>query len=114
MTDKQPTNVSLSPHQEALVRSLVAEGRYQTASDVVCDGLRLLEEAEHRRLADKWLEEGLSEEEQSRLPKQLRERLQNQVKELIDVALKDVEAGYVESGPAVMERLERQLQGRPE
>lgn len=37
-------NVVLSEHQHALVESLVQGGRYQNASEVLRDGLRLIEE----------------------------------------------------------------------
>lgn len=36
-------NVDLSQHQHELVESLVASGRYQNASEVLREGLRLLE-----------------------------------------------------------------------
>jgi len=36
--------VRLTPQQEALVQRLVAEGQYLTASEVIRDGLRLLEQ----------------------------------------------------------------------
>ncbi len=39
-------NVVLSQHQHELVDSLVASGRYQNASEVLRDGLRLLEQQE--------------------------------------------------------------------
>jgi antitoxin ParD1/3/4 len=42
-------NVSLTPELEQFVQSLVASGRYQTASEVVREGLRLLEEREQAR-----------------------------------------------------------------
>jgi antitoxin ParD1/3/4 len=37
-------NVVLSEHQQQLVESLVQSGRYQNASEVLRDGLRLIEE----------------------------------------------------------------------
>jgi antitoxin ParD1/3/4 len=37
-------NVRLTTQQEALVARLVAEGHYLTASEVIRDGLRLLEQ----------------------------------------------------------------------
>ena len=39
-------NVVLSQHQHQLVESLVASGRYQNASEVLREGLRLLERQE--------------------------------------------------------------------
>ena len=42
-------NVSLTPELEQFVQSRVASGRYQTASEVVREGLRLLEEREESR-----------------------------------------------------------------
>jgi antitoxin ParD1/3/4 len=39
-------NVSLTPELDRFVHSRVASGRYQTASEVIREGLRLLEERE--------------------------------------------------------------------
>jgi len=39
-------NVVLSDHQHELVETLVHSGRYQNASEVLRDGLRLIEERE--------------------------------------------------------------------
>ena len=39
-------NVVLSDHQHELVEGLVQSGRYQNASEVLRDGLRLIEERE--------------------------------------------------------------------
>jgi len=39
-------NVVLSDHQQELVESLVQSGRYQNASEVLREGLRLIEERE--------------------------------------------------------------------
>lgn len=44
-------NVSLTPELEQFVQQRVASGRYQTASEVVREGLRLLEERERDRAA---------------------------------------------------------------
>lgn len=44
-------NVSLTAELEQFVQSRVATGRYQTASEVVREGLRLLEEREQAREA---------------------------------------------------------------
>ena len=45
-------NVSIPPGQEHFVRAKVDAGRYRTASEVIREGLRLLEEREHLRLLD--------------------------------------------------------------
>jgi antitoxin ParD1/3/4 len=44
-------NVVLSDHQQALVESLVKSGRYQNASEVLREGLRLIEERERTEAA---------------------------------------------------------------
>jgi len=44
-------NVSLTAELERFVQSRVATGRYQTASEVIREGLRLLEEREQSREA---------------------------------------------------------------
>ncbi len=45
-------NVSLTRQLEKYVNRKVATGRYQTASEVVRDALRLLEEQDRRRLEE--------------------------------------------------------------
>ncbi|HVS09243.1 MAG TPA: type II toxin-antitoxin system ParD family antitoxin, partial [Planctomycetota bacterium] len=42
-------NVSVPASLEQFVKAQVAAGRFRTASEVVREGLRLLQEAEHRR-----------------------------------------------------------------
>ena len=42
-------NVSLTPELEQFAQSRVASGLYQTASEVIREGLRLLEERERAR-----------------------------------------------------------------
>lgn len=49
MPTRSSLNVSLTPELEQFVQSRVASGRYQTASEVVREGLRLLEEREQSR-----------------------------------------------------------------
>jgi len=62
------TSVSLGDHFEGLVKSLLESGRYNNASEVVRDGLRLIE-ARERRLAalDHALERGLADEAAGRV-----------------------------------------------
>jgi antitoxin ParD1/3/4 len=42
-------NVSLTPELDEFVQKRVATGRYQTASEVIREGLRLLEQQERER-----------------------------------------------------------------
>jgi len=44
-----PSSYTLGNHYENLVKELVSSGRYATASEVVRDGLRLIEEREELR-----------------------------------------------------------------
>jgi antitoxin ParD1/3/4 len=58
------TNVHLSPALERFAREAVAEGRYNNVSEVVRQGLRMLQEAEERRRAfNKSLDEAVAEAE---------------------------------------------------
>jgi antitoxin ParD1/3/4 len=114
MAKRQTRNVSLTPRQDAFVDALVEDGRYRTASEVVRDGLRLLEEAEHQRLLEEWVCKGLSPEDEQRLPAEVRERARTHFQDLVGRALRDVADGRVSDGPSVMERLRVRLESRRE
>jgi antitoxin ParD1/3/4 len=45
------TSYSIGKHFESLIESLIKSGRYSTASEVMRDGLRMIEEREQRRQA---------------------------------------------------------------
>lgn len=52
-----PTSVALGTHFEAFVKQQVASGRYNNVSEVVRDGLRLLQDQEDLRRAKlEWLQ----------------------------------------------------------
>lgn len=47
-----PSSFALGEHFENLIRSMVASGRYNNASEVVREGLRLIEDRERERERD--------------------------------------------------------------
>lgn len=94
------------------VRAQVDAGRYRTVSEVMRDGVRLLQEAEHRRLLEKWLCEDLSPEEQAQLPPEIRNRMKDHFTRLIDEARADVDAGRFVDGPEAMKRIKERLRSR--
>ena len=114
MAQRQTMSVSLPEAQEQFVRAQVSTGRYRTASEVVRDGLRLLEEAEHRRLVEKWIYEDLSDEEMAVLPEELKQRTRAHFQALVDEALEDVRTGRVVDGPGALARMREELRARPE
>jgi len=77
-------NISLTPELEDFVASTVSSGRYQSASEVVRQGLRLLQEQEMTREAHL-------------------DRLRSQ----IDLGLDQARRGELLDGEAVFEELER-------
>jgi len=111
MAIRQTRSVSLPPQQDAFIERLVSLGHYKTASEVVRHGLRLLEEAEHRRLLEKWICDGLSEEEMNRIPPELMDRARAHFHDLVSTALREVDAGSVIDGPTAMERLRGRIDG---
>jgi antitoxin ParD1/3/4 len=56
------TSYSIGKHFEAFIESLVASGRYSTASEIIRDGLRMVEEREQDREAKlEWLRAAIQE-----------------------------------------------------
>jgi antitoxin ParD1/3/4 len=46
-----PTSVALTPHFESLTQRLVSSGKYNNVSEIIRDGLRLLESREEEESA---------------------------------------------------------------
>lgn len=86
MATRTTLNVSLTPDLEQFVSSKVASGRYQTASEVIRQGLRLLQDQETTRQA------------------QL-ERLRSQ----INLGLEQANRGELLDGDEVFEELEKRF-----
>lgn len=82
MATRESMNVSLTPELAAFVERQVASGRYRSASEVVRQGLRELQE---------------------------REEWKTEVRAKIEEAAKSVEAGRTVDGEEVMDRLEARL-----
>jgi len=57
-----PMNISLTPHLEEMIRAKIATGSYNSASEVVREALRLLEQADQFRVLKlQKLREGIQE-----------------------------------------------------
>jgi antitoxin ParD1/3/4 len=112
MPQRQTMNVSLPKTQEQFVRSQVDSGRYRTASEVVRDGLRLLEENEHRRLVEKWIYEDLSDEEMALLPAELKDRVREHFRKLVDDGLRSAEEGGWLDGPETLAGIRARVTAR--
>ena len=65
--------------------------------------------AQRRRLLEKWLYEGLSDEERDRVPPALLERVRAHFRQLAETALREVEDGRLTDGPAAMQRLRERI-----
>jgi antitoxin ParD1/3/4 len=56
------TSYSIGKHFEEFIASLIESGRYSTASEIIRDGLRMIEEREQRREAKlEWLRAAIQE-----------------------------------------------------
>lgn len=84
MAGRTTINVSLSPELGDFITARVASGRYQSASEVVRDGLRLLEERELVRAT----------------------AIEN-LRAKIDVGVKQIKSGQVRDGQRVFDEIRK-------
>ena len=112
MANRESRNVSLAPAQDQFVKAMVDGGHFRTASEVVREALRLLEEREHRRLLEKWIYQGLTTNEEARLPEALKKRARERFEGLLSAPLADVEYGNVAEGTSAMAKLRSELESQ--
>ena len=79
-------NVSLTPEHERYVKNKVGSGLYASASEVVREGLRLLQEQD-----------------------QLKTLRLEELRKQIELGLAEAEAGHLLDGPAVMRELKQRV-----
>lgn len=73
MAERETMNVSVTPEQKAFVKAQVEAGLYQSDSEVVRAGLRLLQREESQRKLEKLLLESLESEAVEATPDYLRD-----------------------------------------
>jgi antitoxin ParD1/3/4 len=103
-------NVSLTDEQDALVERLVKSGRYASASEVIRDGLRLLQRDEEARLLDKWLLEGLTPAEEANLPVGLLDRARETIRAKVREGLDEAQRGEFVDGEEFLARWKTRLE----
>ncbi|MCK6484546.1 MAG: type II toxin-antitoxin system ParD family antitoxin [Phycisphaerae bacterium] len=110
MPAKNGRNVALTDEQNALVERLVKSGRYASASEVVRDGLRLLQRDEEARLLDKWLIEGLTAEEEASIPPDVLNRARETIRAKIREGLDEARRGNLVDGEEFFARWKTRLE----
>jgi antitoxin ParD1/3/4 len=103
MADRQTMNVSLTPAQEQFVRALVELGRYRSASEVLRQGLHLLEREEHLRLLERWLMNELTPDEKRQLPADVLAKTQSHLRAFVEEGFRSADAGWIDEATAKAE-----------
>ena len=91
MPKSSQLTITVTPEFEAFIRERVASGRFDTASDVVHEGLKLLEMREHERAA------GFAE-----------------IRREIEIGLEQAKAGQLHDGEAFFAELEGKRSSSPQ
>ncbi|HWL95631.1 MAG TPA: type II toxin-antitoxin system ParD family antitoxin [Phycisphaerae bacterium] len=110
MPAKNGRNVSLTDEQDALIERLVKSGRYASASEVVRDGLRLLQRDVEGRLLEKWLFEGLSPEQETNIPSDVLTRARDAIREKVRQGLDEARRGEFVNGEEFFARWKIRLE----
>jgi putative addiction module CopG family antidote len=109
MPTKNGRNVALTAEQQLLIDRLVKSGRYASASEVVRDGLRLLQRDEESRLLDKWLVDGLTPKEEASLPKDTLKRARDVIRAKVREGLEEARRGELVDGEAFFARWKKRI-----
>jgi antitoxin ParD1/3/4 len=110
MPAKNGRNISLTDEQDAMIERLLESGRYASASEVVRDGLRLLDREEQVRLLDKWLVKGLTAEEEAGLPAGVLERARETIRAKVREGLDEAGRGDFVDGEEFFARWKERLE----
>ncbi len=110
MPAKNGRNVALTDEQDALIERLVKSGRYASASEVVRDGLRLLQRDEEARLLDKWLIEGLTPTEEASIPPDVLNRARETIRAKVREGLDEARRGELVDGKEFFARWKTRLE----
>lgn len=110
MPAKNGRNVALTDEQNALVDRLVQSGRYASASEVVRDGLRLLQREEEARLLDKWLIEGLTPDEEASISPEVLNRASETIRAKVRGGLDEARRGEFVGGEEFFDRWKTRLE----
>ena len=113
MPDRHTRNVSLTSHEERFVQAQLASGRYRTASEVVRDGIRLLEAREHEQRLEQWLYGEVGDETLADLPPSLVDKARDAVRALVAEAEADLREHRTRDAGKVIKKLRQRINAKP-